>query len=434
MRSFLFSIIFLFLLRSASAQQHQVSLEQSKQAALAYSNAIKNRQLSINSAEAGLQSAKANYLPSISGTGLGLYGFKDIVPAIPGLLEKGINNVYSIGVTGTQSIYAGGKIMTSNQLTALQVEASKILARQSADSVLLLTEQKYWNIVNLQEQTKTLKANENLLNSILKMQKDMLASGLIARNDLLKVKVQFSQLMVNKSKLNNGRMLALFDFAVYTGLPFDSLMVMQDTLKKNVAPLLPGEGPDTAITNINTYRLLALQVKSNILQTRLTKADNLPSFSVGMSASQLGSFNGAFSSSFTPLAFGTLSIPISDNIWGGNRQKVKQRKISEQIARNNLRDGSNQLQVGILKYWYDLKDALTQISYSKENLIQATENLKVNQDNYKAGLSAVSDVLDAQAAYQQADATLNTAFTDFEVKKAAYDYAIGRISKTKTSD
>jgi outer membrane protein len=434
MRSFLFSFIFLLMLRTASAQQHQISLEQSSQAALAYSTAIKNGQLSINSAEAGLQSAKANYLPSVSATGLGLYGFKNIVPAIPGLLEKGINNVYAVGVTGTQSIYAGGKIMTSNQLAALQVETSKILARQSADSVLLLTEQKYWNIVNLQEQSKTLKANENLLNSVLKMQKNMLASGLIARNDLLKVKVQLSQLMVNKSKLNNGRMLALFDLSVYTGLPFDSLMVMQDTLNKATNPVLPGINPDTVLSNINSYRLLALQVKSSSLQTRLTKADNLPSLSVGISASQLGSFNGAFNSSFTPLAFGTLSIPISESLWGGNRQKVKQRKLREQIARNNLHDGSNQLQVGILKYWYDLKDALTQISYAKENLIQATENLKVNQDNYKAGLSAVSDVLDALAAYQQADLTLNTAFTDFEVKKAAYDYAVGKISKTKTSD
>ncbi|OKS86029.1 TolC family protein [Mucilaginibacter polytrichastri] len=428
MRTFLFSIIFILTLHAARAQQHPVSLEQSRQAALAYSNAIKNGQLKISSAEAGLEAAKANYLPSVSGTALSLYGFKDIIPAIPNVLDKAINNVYSVGLTGTQSIYAGGKVLTNNQLAALQVESSKILARQSADSVLLLTEQKYWNIVNLQEQSKTIRANEILLNSVLKMQMDMLTSGLIARNDLLKVKVQLSQLMVNKSKLKNGRMLALFDFSVYTGMPFDSLMVMQDTLNKAVTPALPDMNPDTSLANLNNYRLLALQVKSSNLQTRLTKADNLPSLSVGISASQLGSFNGAFSSTFTPIGFGTLSIPISENIWGGNRQKVKQRKLSEQVARNNLRDGSNQLQVGILKYWYDLKDALTQISYAKDNLAQATENLKVNQDNYKAGLSAISDVLDAQAAYQQAEVTLNTALTDFQTKKASYDYAIGKIA------
>ncbi|MCX2429648.1 TolC family protein [Pedobacter sp. GR22-10] len=75
-----------------------------------------------------------------------------------------------------------------------------------------------------------------------------------------------------------------------------------------------------------------------------------------------------------------------------------------------------------------MKDELTQIRYAKENLLQATENLKVNQDNYKAGLSTATDVLDAQAFYQQAALTLNTAYSDFQVKKVVYEYAIGKIN------
>ncbi|NTD99916.1 TolC family protein [Agrobacterium tumefaciens] len=425
---FLFlSIIYLGLAYTATAQ-HTVSLEQSRQAALAYSTAIKNGQLKVSSADFGLVAAKSSYLPSVSGTGLGLYGFKDLVPAIPGILNKGINNFYLIGVTATQPIYAGGKIETGYRLAALQQETSKIMARQSVDSVLLLTTQKYWNLVNLQEQEKTLAANELLLNNVLKMQKDMLASGMIARNDLLKVKVQLSQLIVNRSKLQNGRRLALFDFSIYTGMQYDSLMVMQDTLDKVNEPLLPGGTADTTLSGIANYQLMLKQVQAESLQTKLSKADYLPSLSVGLSASQAGSFNKTIGSTFVPAALATLSIPISDGLWGQTKQKVKQRKISEQIAQNTLRDGSNQLQVGILKYWYDMKDELTQIRYAKENLLQATENLKVNQDNYKAGLSTATDVLDAQAFYQQAALTLNTAYSDFQVKKAAYEYATGKIN------
>ena len=427
MKILFLSIISMGLAYTANAQ-HIVSLEQSRQAALAYSTAIKNGQLKVSSADFGLAAAKSSYLPSVSGTGLGLYGFKDFVPAIPGLLNKGINNLYMIGVTAIQPIYAGGKIETGYKLAALQQETSKIMARQSVDSVLLLTTQKYWNVVNLQEQEKTLAANEVLLNNVLKMQKDMLASGLIARNDLLKVKVQLSQLLVNQSKLQNGRRLALFDFSIYTGMPYDSLMVMQDTLDKGNEPLLPGGTPDTTLSGIANYQLLLKQVQGEGLQTKLSKADYLPSLSVGMSASQAGSFNKTIGSTFVPAALATLSVPISDGLWGRTKQKMKQRKISEQIAQNNLRDGSDQLQVGILKSWYDMKDELTQIRYAKENLLQATENLKVSQDNYKAGLSTATDVLDAQAFYQQAAVTLNTAYSDFQVKKAAYAYATGKIN------
>jgi outer membrane protein len=427
MRRFFFSIIAIFSVYSSSAQQHTISLEQGTQAALAYSNAIKNGELNVKSAQAGIIAAKSDYLPSVSGTGIGLYGFRDFVSTIPGIIDKGINNLYLLSASGSETVYAGGKVSTENQIAALQLEVSKVLARQSADSVVLLTEQKYWNIVNLQAQQKTLLANQALLNSLLQTQNNMLASGLIAKNDLLKVKVQLSQLQVTKSKTENRRKLALFDFSIYTGIPYDSLMTMQDIITNTNAGGAIMLQPDTTLSAIPSYQLLNSQIENALLQTKLAKAGYLPSLSLSINAAQTGSFNKAFSSSFVPSTYATLSIPISEGIWGRSRQKVRQRKISENIAQNNLRDSKNQLKVGIMRYWYDMKDELTQISYAKDNLNQATENLKVNQDNYKAGLSTVSDVLDAQSAYQQAEETLNTAYADFQIKKAAYNYAIGKI-------
>ncbi|MGI4022905.1 MAG: TolC family protein [Janthinobacterium lividum] len=426
MRS-LFVIILNLLCLASFAQQHIITLEQSKQSALAYSNAIKNGELKINSSQADVAAAKSDYLPSVSATGVGIYGFKDFIGAYPPLLEKGINNFYLLGATGTEAIYAGGKIRTGNKLATLQLQVSQILARQSVDSVLLATEQKYWNIVNLQEQNKTLTANEVFLNSILKQQQDMLASGLIARNDMLKVKVQRSQLLLNESKLANGRRLAVLDFCLYTGLPYDSLLVMKDTLNTQQPLTLPELSPDTSLTNNNNYQLLNRNVEGERLQSTLTKGDYLPSLAVGMSASQTGVINRGISSSFIPAALATLKIPISDGLWGRGHQKLKQRRISENIAQNNLKDGQNQLKVGVMKNWYDLKDGLTEISFAKENLLLATENLKVNQDNYKAGLASISDLLDAQAVYQQALSDLTNAYANYQFKKAGYYYITGKI-------
>lgn len=414
---------------SAAAQTHTISLTESKQAALAYSYSLKNSELRINSAKSDVAAAKSDFLPAVSGTGAGFYGFKDFVAAMPPLLEKGINNLYLVGVTGTQTLYAGGKIKTGNQLAALQLEVSQIRKKQSADSVILLTEQKYWNLVNIQEQQKTVLVNQTLLNSVLKMQKDMLASGLIARNDLLKVKVQLSQLLVNKSKLQNGRRVALLDFSMYTGIEFDSLLVMQDTLNKKNMPLLPALQPDTGLAQNSNYLLLNKRIAGESLQTRMAKGDNLPTLALGISASQVGSINSGIGSNFSPAGFITFSVPISSGLWGRGKQKVAQRKISEEIAKNDFRDGQNQIRVGITRYWYDVKDQLTQISFAKDNLELATENLKVNQDNYKSGLATISDVLDAQAAYQQASSTVATAFADFHYKTAIYNYVTAKVAQ-----
>jgi len=425
MKTFLLSI-FIFTCLQAGAQQHIISLQESKQAAIAYSYTLKNGELRISSAKTDVVAAHSDYFPSVSATGVGLFGFKDFVSAMPPLLEKGINNFYLVGVTGKESLYAGGKIKTGNQLAALQLQVSQIRKKQSADSVILLTEQKYWNLVNIQEQQKTILVNEAFLNSVLKIQKDMLQSGLIARNDLLKVRVQLSQLLVNKSKLQNGRRVALLDFSMYTGIAFDSLMVMQDTVNKNSTPVLPALQPDTNLTRNANYQLLTKRIDGEKLQTRLANGDNLPSLAIGLSASQTGSINGGIGSNFVPASFVTLSIPLSNGLWGRGKQKVRQQRINEQIAQNDFHDGQNQLKVGIMRYWYDLQDQLTQISYAKDNLEQATENLKVNQDNYKAGLATISEVLDAQTAYQQASSTVATSFADFYVRLAIYNYVTAK--------
>ncbi|QDW24138.1 TolC family protein [Pedobacter sp. KBS0701] len=430
MKFLLYYITFVGFL-SATAQTHTVSLEQSKQAAIAYSYSLKNSELRINSSKTDVAAAKSDYLPSVSGTGLGLYGFKDLVAAMPPLLNQSISNVYLVGVTGTEILYAGGKIKTGNELAALQLEVSRIRKKQSLDSVILLTEQKYWNLVNIQEQQKTLSVNETLLNAVLKMQKDMLNAGLIARNDLLKVKVQLSELLVNKSKLENGRRVALLDFSMYTGLVFDSLLVMQDNLDNKTMPTMLALCPDTNISQNPNYVLLDKRIKAEVLQTRLTRGDNRPTLALGVSASQIGSINSGLGSNFAPAGLVTFSVPISSGLWGRGKQKVAQRKISEQIAKNDFLDGQNQIKIGITRYWYDVKDQLVQISFAKDNLELATENLKVNQDNYKSGLATISDVLDAQAAYQQASSTVATAFSDFYVKVAVYNYITSKIVPSK---
>ncbi|WP_442590510.1 TolC family protein [Pedobacter sp. AW31-3R] len=429
----IFLSISLFIGSAAVAQEHSITLQQSKTAALEYSKAIKNGQLNIESAESGKKGAAASYLPSVSVTGVGVYAFKDIIGAP--LVPQGINNFYFAGATALQPLYAGGKIATANKLAAMQVEVSRIRARQSKDSVLLQTEQKYWNLVDLQEQHKTLLANEKFLDQVLKQQKDMLASGLIARNDLLKVNVQRSRLLLNKSKLENGQQVARLDFCLYVGIPFDSLLIARDTFNIAGSPAAqPKTGlhrlqeakPSLDLNENNDYQLLQKSIEAEKLQTRLSKADLLPSIAVGVNAGQAGVIDRGIGSTFMPLAFGTVSIPVSE-LWGNGKQKVRQREISERIAANNFIDGENKLKVGIMKSWYDLTDAQKQIVFANESIAQATENLKVTNDNYSSGLAGITELMDAQAAYQQALSDGVTSYTNYENKQSSYRYITGKM-------
>ena len=72
----------------------------------------------------------------------------------------------------------------SNQLAQIQEEASLLSTEESTDSVVLVTETKYWQLVQLQEQQKVIASSKIYLNELLKQQQDLLDAGLIAKNQL----------------------------------------------------------------------------------------------------------------------------------------------------------------------------------------------------------------------------------------------------------
>lgn len=420
--------ILLLCAKFSGAQEHTITLDSAKSSALSYSFNIKNSNLDLQSAYLDKVSAESNRLPSVNGNAVLLYGIKDFVKAMPPILDKGIDNFYFVGASAIEPIYMGGKIRTGIELAKLQIEVNKIKEKQTSDSVLLLTEQKYWRLVQIQEQYKVLKANEVLVDGILKQMQDMLASGLIARNDLLKVKVRKSEVLLNESKLANGHKLALFDFCLYTGLPYDSLLVAVDTLEKAQSPNDLFVSPEEALLQNPDMHLLQRNVEAQQLQKKLTKADYLPTISAGVNAGEFGII-GHNVNNFMPLAFGTVSVPISGLLWGSGKQKMKQQAIKEEIAKNTLMDGQRQVQTGILKSWYDLDDSYKQITFAKDNLLQATDNLKVNRDNYSSGLINITEVLDAQASYQQASSSIVDSYAQYRSKIASYLHITGKLKK-----
>lgn len=399
--------------------QQKLNLKELKEAALSYSNDIKNGKIRIEQAEAAKREAIANYFPQISATGIGIYGFDDIITPIPDVLPKGIDNFYQAGAMATEVLYSGGKIRNSSNLASLQAEIRTIQAEQAIDSVILNTEQKYWELVQAQEQLISIEASKTYLDELLKQQQDLLAAGLIAKNQLLKVRVNRSQVLLQQSKLGNQRKLALLDLGLYVGKVYDTTAVAAETIQQ-ITPLnLKYAEPDLDLKNNNYYKLLEKSITASQLQSKSTRADLLPQVSVGVNAGYFGSFNNVFESTFSPIAFGIVSIPISD-WWGAGRQKVKQRELDEQIAQNNFEDNKDELTIGILKSWYSLMDADKQIDYAEENRAYAEENLKVQRDNYNSGLNNLADLLDAQQQKEMAETEYVDAYANYRIAESRY--------------
>ncbi len=335
-----------------------------------------------------------------------------------GLLKSGTIGYFNI----VQPLYAGGRIFNGNKLASLGEDVSDLKQKMTYDEILLKTEEQFWLIISLDEKSKTIDKYEELLNRLLVQVEDAFKSGLVMKNDVLKVKLKISEILVNKSKLENGKKLASMAFCQHIGISYDSTLVFKDNLEvEGLTQSIYIKGND-ALKNRTEYALLGKSVEAEKLQTSMKLGEYLPQAGIGLSGLflKLDESEGRT----IGMIYGTITVPIS--AWWCGSHELEVRRIKEDIAENNFKYNSELILLQIEKAWQDLSDAYKQYLLSEESKSQAEENFKVNEDSYKNGISTVSDLLEAQALLQQTQDQLIDAKINYVVKKTAYLQATGR--------
>lgn len=444
--NFYILLITLFSLSQLFAQR-VLTLEESKQLALQNNAKSKNSKLEIEAARKIRKSAFTNYFPNVSAGGFkwsaekGLFdidmqgGNLPVYDGNPVNLQNPTQFAYfpsstiSIWKKGTigyinaiQPIFTGGRIIYGNKLASLGEDVSELKDKMTEDEILLKTEEQYWLIVSLEEKSRTINKYEELLNRLLLQVEDAYKSGIVMKNDVLKVKLKLSEVQLNKSKLENGRKLAAMAFCQHIGISYDSSLVFKDELEISDLPQSYFVDKNEALKKRVEYSLLEKSVEAEELQTKIKRGEYLPQAAIGISEMYM-KFDESKKRTFG-MVFGTVSVPISG--WWSGSYELQERSIKEEIAENNFKNNSELLLLQIEKAWQDLNDAYKQYLLSKESKTQAEENFKVNEDSYKNGISTVSDLLEAQALLQQTQDQLTEAKANYIVKKTTYLQVTGR--------
>jgi len=425
----------------------KLTLEESKRLALLNNAAIKNSLLEKEAAGETRKAALTRYFPTVSASGTAFDAGKSLMEISteggnlpvydgnPANLAAATQFAYSPGmtmgllksatigmVTAVQPVYAGGRIVNGNKLAALGEDVSEYKVRMSRNEVLLTTEEDYWRVVSLNDKLKTVQKYEELLQRLLVQVESAYNAGLVMKNDVLKVKLSLSQVLLNKSKVENGRKLSAMALCQHIGIPYDPSLELEDPLPASEAPQSYYIDAAEVLKTRPEYGLLAASVRAEELKSKMKLGEYLPQVGVGVAGLYMkldetkGRTNG--------MIFGTLSIPLSG--WWEGFHVLSEQKAREQIARNTMKDQSDQLILQMEKARQDLTDAHKQVLLSREAQAQAEENLKVNQDSYDNGLSNVSDLLDAQAMLQQTHDQLTDALAQYRVKLVYYLQVTGR--------
>ena len=452
MKYFRFIITFCFTVHFASSQNVLI-LEQCKELALKNNIQAKKSELSVEISRQQKKEAFTKYFPSISATGLGFATNKPMMsmdmssmmegltPIMMALVEQGLLDPAAIstepqkidmlkkGTIGAvmvaQPVFAGGQIIHGNQLAKLGAEVAELQKTMSNDELLLTVEQYYWQIVALEEKSKTIAEAETLLNRVHTDVKNALDAGLINRNDLLKVELKQNELESGKLKLANGLRLSKMVLAQFIGMPEENFDI-DKSLIENINLLFDTHiDHQTALHQRAEYQLLDKNIEVNKLQVKMETGKHLPTVAVGAGWNYMNFDKGspyAMDNNFGML-FATVSVPISD--WWGGSHAIRKQKMQVMIAENDKRNSGELLLIQMQQLQNDVEEAAQQVQLADKAIVSALENLRLNTDYYEAGTGLLTDLLDAQNALQQVRDQRTEAITIYCIKLAKYKQATG---------
>lgn len=427
-------------MRDTAGPVLELTVEKCRELAMQNNAAVLNAGLDVSAAVAQKREAFAEYFPKVSVNALAFYAFdplleigvtdilghsdfthnlQNLVESIaPGLgfspyystLHKGV----SASVMAVQPVFAGGRIVTGNRLAGLGVEAASLQQSIQLRKTREEVDDGYWQIVSLGEKMKALEEAGALLDTLYRDVLSASGAGLAVETDLLQVRMKMNGLKVGKISLENGIRLAKMNFFNSIGVDYnpyrtfsrDSVPYIDDIrLVDELPELLPPEDcyrpEDEVAMEQEEARLLDISVESGRLEKRMAVGETLPQIAVGAS---YGYNNFIDKGSMNGLVFGMVQIPISD--WGKTARKMQRIDARIQKAENDRMYLQKQLELQIHKLWMDLTAAWEQVQVAQENRDLAEVLLYQMKEQYKAGMVAVSDLLQVQASLAQAESDL----------------------------
>ena len=457
------------------------TLQQLKDSALHNNIAIRNAQHSIDAAKEQRKEAFTKFFPSVNASGMRFNANKSLMKMsvepmdmIPQSVQPMISTLSQIlpaqalsfltdpisfsmmknGTIGSlmaiQPVFVGGQIVNGNKLAKVGEDVSRLQLQLSENEVEKTVEQYFWQLVSLQEKTKTIDAVDTLLRDIYKDVEVAVRAGVAMRNDLLQVQLRQNDIESQRLKLNNGISIVRQLLGQYCGLkPHPSLtpnpspkgegnfkgegeafgrdessytfdIVLPDMNQQDYLPPSPfGEG--SGVRLLPEYQLLQKQVEATKLQKKMAIGQNLPTVVVGggYTYHNLMDIDRSYA-----MVFATVSVPISD--WWGGSHAIKRRKIEHQQAQEQLADNAELLKIRIQNAWNGVEESYQQLLLAQRSIEQAEENLRLNRDYYRAGTSRMADLLEAQLLYQQSCDKHTDAFAAYHNKLLEYRQSCGQ--------
>ena len=347
--------------------------------------------------------------------------------AIVDAFRTDTRNMYAGALTLTQPLYMGGKIRAYNKITRYAEELAQQQHNSGVQDVILSTDQAYWQVVSLANKKKLAESYLQLLQKLDGDMQKMISEGVATKADGLSVKVKVNEAEMTMTKVDDGLSLARMLLCQLCGLDLSSPITLADEQEENL-PLssIAANGIDLEQVYSLRPEVRSLELAAKIYKQKVNveRSAYMPSIAlmgnyIATNPSVFNSFEKKFKGMWNVGV--VVSMPIWH--WGEGIYKVKAAKAEARIARYQLEEAKEKIELQVSQSAFKVREAAKKLAMAEKNLEKANENLRYANLGFEEGVIPASNVLEAHTAWLSAqsekiDAQIDVKLTEIYLKKA----------------
>ena len=347
-------------------------------------------------------------------------------------LHPDLHNVWVGAITVEQPLFAGGKIVYSNQMASLAENLADAKYDTKYADVLLDVDQAYWQIVSIAAKKKLAQSYSELLHQMQADVQHAIQAGVATESDALQVQVKANEADMLYTKSSNGLELAKMLLCKRIGLPLDTEIVLADE-DLDVIPI-PARTEEKSLEDIYASRpetrSLSLAKEIYDRKAKVVRADMLPT--VALVGNYLISNPNAYNGIQNTWQGGMFSVGVMVRVpichGGENMYKYRKAKAEARQYTDQYDDATGLIDLQVAQQRKLCGEALEKLTMAENNLASAEENLRKASVGYEAGVIETNTVLGAQTAWLSAHSEYIDAGIELQMAAASLQKAEGNYN------
>lgn len=462
----LLTLLTFFYCRPTLAQTvHELSLEQATNLALQNAEELQNLRLDEKIQELNNKEITGSVYPQISASGQGTYytnlpkiQFPNSNFSIYQVLEsEGVKDQNGNTITtgnasfSTQAISFQAPLnfqfgIAVNQLlfqpdifVALKardeiLQYNRANTKVSEEKVKESVQKAYYSVLIAVEQKRILEGTLTRLDKLTAEMNEMFKSGFVEKLDIDKLTVNKNNTSTAINQIANGINISMALLKNTVGLPMNDEIVLTEKLEpQDLQALLLENAGNFNYENRSEIRLLNTARSLQEVDLLRQKSAYLPTVAAFYQLQRAGQRNPDFAlPGKSPWFFfntGLVGLSINQPIFNGfqTKYKIAQAELKVVQVDNNLKQLKRAIDMEQNIAKNSLSNALLNLEIQQRNIDLAQEVFETTQVKYESGVGSSIELIQSDAAYQQAQGAYFQALYDSYVARIAYFKSVGRL-------